>query len=206
MTISQYLERFPSNIPVNVLGPFHRSGALAEPVLFIDRGVVNRIESEGVSVGDGDSSDRPMDIPLDPDKDCSDLAFALDCIPGRFTEVRLYGFLGGRRDHEYFNLGTAHRFLEKRSQPSVIRFEERIVGYTSGTWSFRRNGLFSIAALRDTRLTLQGACRYPCREGTAFGVLDSLGLSNQGSGDIHLENEGPVFVIFESEPGSPVAD
>lgn len=203
MDIRHYLENFPSDIPVTLVGPLYRSGPLTEPILFIDGGVAHRVNCEGLSAGDGDSSSTPLDIALAVDKDCSDLAYALDAIPERFTQVRLFGFLGGRRDHEYFNLGAAHHFLERRSQPSAIQFDDRIIGYTSGTWSFRREGLFSIATLNDTWLTLRGACRYPCVNRTRFRVLDSLGLSNQGNGEIHLHNEGPVFVLFENEPDRP---
>lgn len=204
MNIRQYLKHFPFDTPINVVGPLHLSGSIEEPVLFVDGGIIHRIGDEGLSAGDGDSANSPMDIALSTDKDCSDLAYVLDSIPESFTEARLCGFLGGRRDHEYFNLGAAQRFLEARSQPSVIRFDDRIVGYTSGKWKFQRNGLFSIATLGDTWLTLQGACRYQCLERTCFRIFDSLGLSNVGSGEIQLESEGPVFVLFEDDLNSSI--
>ncbi len=200
MKISDYLDDFPYDTPINIIGPLYRSGPMQEPLLFVDGGSNYRIGNAGLSVGDGDSSGYPMDILLSTDKDCSDLAYALDSIPADYSSVGLYGFLGKRRDHEYFNLGTAHQFLESRSHPSTIRFEQAIIGYTAGTWSFHREGLFSILSLKDTWLTLHGDCCYPCRDRTRFRVLDSLGLSNVGHGEIHLQTEGPVFVIYESTP------
>lgn len=202
MKISEYLDNFTSDTPISIVGPLYRSGPMQEPLLFIDGGSNYRIGSAGLSVGDGDSSDSPMDIPLSADKDYSDLAYALNSIPADYSNVCLYGFLGKRRDHEYFNLGAAHQFLESRSQPSTIRFEQTIIGYTAGTWNFHREGLFSILSLKDTWLTLHGDCRYPCRDRTRFRVLDSLGLSNIGHGKIHLQTEDPVFVIYENTPES----
>jgi len=200
MTISEYLGSFSSDSPINIIGPLYQSGPMDEPILFIDGGTEYRIDHAGLSVGDGDSSTLRMDIPLSTDKAYSDLSYALDSIPGHFTDVRLYGFLGGRRDHEYFNLGAAHRFLENRNQPSTIRFEERIMGYTPGTWLFHVEGLFSILSLKETWLILQGKCRYPCRNRTRFRTLDSLGLSNVGHGEVRLQNEDPVFIIHENNP------
>ncbi|MCY4049935.1 MAG: hypothetical protein OXF60_00350 [Gammaproteobacteria bacterium] len=198
MKISDYLNNFPSDIPINIIGPLYRSGPLQEPVLFIDGGTNYRCNDSGLSVGDGDSSEFPLDILLSINKDFSDLAYALSAIPSHFSNVYLYGFLGERRDHELFNLGAAHRFLENRSQPSTIQFEQTIIGYTAGRWNFQRDGLFSILCLKDTWLTLHGECNYPCQDRTQFQVLDSLGLSNVGHGEIDLQNEGPVFVIFET--------
>ncbi len=202
MKISEYLSNFTSVSPISIIGPLYRSGPMQEPIFFIDGGSNHRINNAGLSVGDGDSSELPMDIPLSTDKDYSDLAYALSSIPSHFSKVYLYGFLGERRDHELFNLGAAYRFLENRSQPSTIHFEKEIIGYSPGTWDFHRNGLFSILSLKDTWLTLRGKCRYRCENRTKFHVLDSLGLSNVGHGEIYLHNESPVFVIYENTPES----
>ncbi|MCY4148096.1 MAG: hypothetical protein OXF73_01840 [Gammaproteobacteria bacterium] len=198
MKISEYLDNFTPDTLISIIGPLYRSGPMQEPLLFVDGGSNCRVGNAGLSVGDGDSSVCPMDIPLPTDKDYSDLAFALKSIPANYSSVCLYGFLGKRRDHEYFNLGAAHQFLESRSQPSTIRFEQTIIGYTAGTWSFHREGLFSILSLKDAWLTLHGDCRYQCRDRTRFRALDSLGLSNVGHGEIHLQTENPVFVIHEN--------
>lgn len=197
MTVSEYLSRFAHASVINVAGPFNQQSPLDEPVIFVDGGSAARLSDEGIAVGDGDSSGGRMDVLLKRDKNCSDLAFALESIPPGYTRVRLLGFLGGCRDHEYFNIGCAHRFLENRAGPSSIWFDNLICGYSPGTWTFERSGTFSIAAVRDTWLTLGGDCAYPCRTRTRFDALDSLGLSNIGTGTVLLENEGPVFVIFE---------
>ena len=198
MSISKYLERFSNTATINVVGPFHAaSTAVSEPVIFVDRGTFARRQKEGISVGDGDSYPHRLDVTLNPDKDYSDLCFALDAIPPTRTSVALLGFLGGRRDHEYFNLGAAQQFLLSRNQPSRVCFDDVIQGYTSGSWEFRRHGCFSIVALQPASLTLSGACRYPLAEKTGFSILNSLGLSNYGEGTIYMNNDSPVFVILE---------
>ncbi len=197
MTISEYLSRFAHASTINIAGPFNQKSPLDEPAIFVDGGSAARLSDEGIAIGDGDSSERRMDVLLERDKGYSDLSFALESIPPAHTRVHLLGFLGGCRDHEYFNLGCAHRFLENRRSPSSIWFDDLICGYSPGKWTFARSGTFSIAAIRDTWLTLGGDCAYPLRTRTRLGVLSSLGLSNIGTGTVLLENEGPVFVFFE---------
>ncbi len=198
MSIADYLEPFSPDCNISIVGPFHPDPFIAdEPVIFVDRGTCARRNNEGLSVGDGDSFPGKLDIALNPDKDFSDLAFVLDAIPRQYSMVTLIGFLGGRRDHEYFNLGAAQRFLINRDGPARICFEDAIFGYSSGRWEFRRMGCFSIAAVEPVLLTLAGDCRYPLPDKTRFSALSSLGLSNHGSGTIYMHNDGPVFVIFE---------
>ena len=81
MTISDYLSRFAHTSTINVAGPFNRQSPLDEPVIFVDGGSAARLSDEGVAVGDGDSSDGRMDVLLERNKNCSDLAFALESIP-----------------------------------------------------------------------------------------------------------------------------
>lgn len=197
MTIHEYLDRFPYESIITVVGPFNTESSLHEPIIFVDSGSAARLSGEGIAIGDGDSSSNRMDVLLDCNKSYSDLSFALESIPARFTHVHLLGFLGGHRDHEYFNIGCAHRFLENRASPSCIWFDDRICGYSPGKWTFSRFGTFSIAAIQDTWLTLGGDCAFPCKTRTRFHALSSLGLSNVGTGSVVLENEGPVFVLFE---------
>ncbi|WP_424947323.1 hypothetical protein [Candidatus Spongiihabitans sp.] len=206
MTLEKYLSKFKNSPQITLVGPFygdvhdHVHGHvqyLEEPVIFVDDGARWRKSGEGIVVGDGDSFDGEMDVKLNPHKDFSDLAFALSPIPEHFGEVNLIGFLGGRRDHELFNIGESHHFLRARKSPTMIKFDHAMVGYSSGQWRFERIGGFSILAVEETRVGIIGDCRYPCPQTTQFMPLSSLGLSNVGAGTICIDCDRPVFILFE---------
>lgn len=198
MSIKKYLGNFKNSQHITLVGPFcENTQAITEPVIFVDSGARLRKSGEGISVGDGDSFIGTMDVRLNPDKDFSDLAFVLQNIPQAFRTVKLLGFLGGRRDHELFNIGEAHHFLRSRKYPTSIKFDNDIVGYSSGQWCLERIGGFSVSVVEETRVGIIGDCRYPCPQTTRFMPLSSLGLSNVGSGTLCIKCAGPVFILFE---------
>ena len=99
--------------PLTIVGPLYIGEAdFKEPVLFIDGGSRFRNSPEGLSLGDNDSSIGELDILLSPDKDFSDLSYALRNIPSHYKEIHLQGFLGGRKDHEIINMGEVQNFLK----------------------------------------------------------------------------------------------
>jgi len=198
MSIERYLDRFQGEKKLTLVGPFCApSVRLEEPVIFVDGGTDCRQSGCGIAVGDGDSFDGELDVLLSPDKDFSDLAFALADVPSGFVEIRLLGFLGGRRDHELFNLGEVHQFLVTRTSPVQVLFDDRVVAYSAGRWSFCRHGGFSLGVLEESRIRVEGDCLYQCTEPTLFKPFTSFGLSNIGSGIIQLECWRPVFVFLE---------
>ena len=201
MSIAKYLSHHSKDTVLTLAGPLRLdvdvTTALTEPVIFVDGGARSRLGREGIAVGDGDSAECDMDILLNPDKDFSDLAFTLTQIPVQYATLHLVGFLGGRRDHELFNLGEVYRFLKARPGTGQASFDNKVSGYAAGQWEIERRGGFSIVVLEDTRLTLTGNVRYPCQQPTRFGVLDSLGLSNIGSGTIYIGCDAPVYVLLE---------
>lgn len=220
MTIEKYLSHFKNSQHICLVGPFyehvhehvhehahvheHTSGnvsgdvqVIEEPVIFVDSGARLRQSGEGISVGDGDSFAGTMDVPLNPNKGFSDLAFVLQHIPQTFRDVTLLGFLGGRRDHELFNIGESHHFLCTRKYPTTLKFDNDIVGYSSGQWQFDRVGGFSVAVVEQTRVGITGDCLYPCPQTTLFKPLCSLGLSNVGTGTVWINCDRPVFILFE---------
>ena len=201
MSIPQYLSQHSKNTVLTLAGPLRPdvdiTTALTEPVIFVDGGAQSRLGREGIAVGDGDSAECDMDIMLNPDKDFSDLAFTLTQIPVQYATLHLVGFLGGRRDHELFNLGEVYRFLKARPGIGQATFDKNISGYAAGQWEIERQGGFSLAVLEDTNLTLTGNVRYSCSQPTRFGALDSLGLSNIGSGTIYVDCDAPVYVLLE---------
>lgn len=191
-----YLNQFPDHDQIHLVGPLAEAGLrIREPVIFVDGGSQRREGGIGITVGDGDSSLEKMDIELDPVKDYSDLAFALGLLGARFTTVTLSGFLGGRRDHELFNLGEVHHFLCSRPLRTRVLLDDELVGYGAGQWEFTVRGTFSLATLAETAVSLSGECAYPIESGTVIKPLNSLGLSNEGDGIVVLGCAGPVFVF-----------
>ena len=200
--LSDYLQQFRDTDEITILGPMDCDpGRITEPLILVDGGSRHASPGSGIRVGDGDSSDLPMDHALNPDKDMSDLAFVLDNLPAELGHVRLWGFLGGRKDHELFNLGEVHHYLSSRKNPARVTFEDFALGYSAGAWSFEHHGLFSLAAIEPCRISLTGDCRYPIEGFREIRPLSSLGLSNVGHGTIYLQCEGPAFILLqEDEP------
>ncbi len=205
MSIDDYLQQFgthrvtligPMSVAADVLGLQERE--LQEPLIWVDGGINHRRGKAGFSIGDGDSCAWKLDQYLETDKDYSDLAYTLNRLSKQFTDILLLGFLGGRRDHELFNLGEAHSFLCAASVPTRIRFDSGIDGYSKGEWAFHVYTLFSLWVLEAATVKLVGACKYQLRTPTEIAPLSSLGLSNIGTGEINLLTTGPAF-IFKPE-------
>ena len=192
---------------VGPMGPSLPEHLSRYPIMGIDGGA-KYCPHLDVWLGDGDSLTGPVEarhfFRFPPQKDHSDLSMAL----GFLTEschyrLHLWGFLGGRKDHELFNLGETLTFLETHPQSEAFFYDH--AGKVSfhllarGNWKIHHNGSFSIGTHRQTRLTINGQCAYPLHQPRILAPLSSLGLSNEGHGDIFLENEGPVFVYFQEQ-------
>lgn len=177
-------------------GPFARN--LEGCLIFIDGGVQWRDGRPGISVGDGDSSQEPMDVSLPTEKDESDLAFALRSLPSTVRVVQTFGFMGGRRDHEWINLGEFFYFL--RSHPQAqIRIDQDGCFFSAGRHQIDRIGVFSLITLAPIRLRLEGQVLYPLQTPTLVGPLSSRVLSNKSNGRFTLDCDQPVLVWFAEE-------
>lgn len=189
---------------VGPMGPAVPEALLAHPVMGVDGGAhfSSRID---LWVGDADSLMGTVNSPYKyehpREKAQSDLALAF----AFFTEHLLYkfhlwGFLGGRRDHELFNLGEAMHFLEEHPEAHIIFYDERgletfhLLG--AGLWKFHHIGPFSLGSLKKVAVKLTGNCQYPIPRFRNLLPLSSFGLSNVGAGEVVIESEGPVFVHF----------
>ena len=196
MPLERYLDQFDGSNRVTLVGPLYQgNGILEEPLILVDGGANYRQGSAGFAVGDGDSYHGKLDQYLDPEKDHSDLAYALSRLPDRITEVILLGFLGARQDHELFNLGEVHHFLSSVKRQTRVQFDHSVTAYSRGEWSFEVHQIFSLAVLESTLVKLVGQCKYPIIDRTRLGPLKSLGLSNQGFGKVTLVTEGPAFIL-----------
>lgn len=149
-----------------------------------------------ISLGDGDSG-KALDEVLPVEKDYSDLAFVLRELPAHIDFLRLFGFLGGRRDHELVNLGEVHQFLRRRPQARADFFSDSlsIVGF-SGRIELEAHGVFSLLVLESTAVTLSGACKYRLDGSAVLEPASSHGLSNEGSGLIVAESSRPAFIFL----------
>jgi thiamine pyrophosphokinase len=187
---------------VGPMGPHLPRAFMERPVLAVDGGA-NFTSQVDLWIGDADSGSAPKDAvhvfthPMD--KKHSDFALALALFEkGRPFKMHLWGFLGGRRDHELFNFGEARNFLESRPGSHLIFYDlngaPRIEFFGAGDWSISHQGLFSLGTLTPVKLGLSGECRWPIDQGTLVAPLSSFGLSNEATGKLRLINEGAVFL------------
>lgn len=174
------------------------------PVLAVDGGARFHGELE-VWVGDADSYQEEIKAKHifrhKVDKDHSDLALSLSLfVEPRHYKLHFWGFLGGRIDHELMNLGESMRFLENNPESQILFYDETgkvlVHALGAGIWKFHHVGPFSVGTLKKTSVKLTGACQYQIRNRETLDPLSSFGLSNQGKGEIQLEADGAVFVIF----------
>ena len=169
-------------------------------------GGISAARDAAVWFGDGDSGVRPAHIPsfLKTSQDMTDLAFALESLQdGAWRRLFLYGFSGGRQDHALANIGEVDAAM--RARPS---FEQAVFydtagrvmrrHFTAGAQSFKCEGTFSVFALSSAVVSISGACEYPAHR-VSLPVLSGRGVSNVGSGDVRIECDVPVIVVFPQE-------
>jgi thiamine pyrophosphokinase len=189
---------------VGPMGPLLKDYLSVYPVVAVDGGAKFVNEAQ-IWVGDGDSSGPEGKVAdsfhLPEVKDHSDFAGALALLTsGQSYKIHLWGFLGGRRDHELFNLGEAMNFLQERMGSEILFYDcsGRIVFYliSVGTWRLHHQGMFSLGTLRETQVKLTGSVKYKLEFPTMLSPLSSHGLSNEGEGEMVLETMGPVFLYF----------
>ena len=177
---------------------------LNQPFLYVDRGThfresLRKLAIKGyydISVGDGDSSILPLDINLPKDKDYSDLKFALDLLPNNIKRVNLWGFLGGRRDHELLNFGAIHNCLLKSLPDTLFSFEDTVFGKNKGILKIEVKGTFSLVLFQKTEVKIEGKCQYKLPNFREILPLSSHGLSNVGDGEVIIEARAPFFLFL----------
>lgn len=182
-----------------LVGPLHsESLTVTEPTVFVDGGARFRKGSENfpcISVGDGDSGETKLDVRLPASKDFSDLAFVLRELPTSVVQLNLYGFVGGRLDHELANLGELHRFLKSRPNSTARMFKggDLVLAGFNGNLAIHIEGIFSVMVLETAHISIEGACQYPYSGN--LEPASSHGLSNVGSGNVTLVSRQPAFLL-----------
>lgn len=174
------------------------------PILCVDGGA-DFTPRMDIWVGDGDSAINVFESPnifkFAPQKSESDLALALSLLSQSSPRtLHLWGFVGGRKDHELLNLGEVMHYLENKTNAEVIFYDgnQRPVYrlLASGDWVFPHTGIFSVASTTNVKLKILGNVSYPLTTFTDLPPLSSLGLSNSAQGEVQIINQGPVLVIF----------
>lgn len=189
---------------VGPMGPNLPSALKENPIIAVDGGLdyTDRVD---VWVGDADSSVKKIEAPHiyrhPVEKDKSDLALALSLFQeGSHYKFHFWGLMGGRRDHELFNLGEAHQYLEDHPESQILFYnaQEKVCFHLlgEGQWKFSHTGIFSLGTIKKTSVKLKGECHYPILSSHILTPLSSFGLSNIGSGEMVLENDGPVFLYY----------
>lgn len=207
MKLSKELSEKSEWVLVGPLGPILPDSLALHPVLAVDGGALH-CKSSDVWVGDGDSGGSAerstLSLKLAPEKDTSDFAAALEILRStQAATVHLWGFSGGRKDHEMFVWGEALAWLEDHPESRILFYgpdgkpEAHFLG--QGHWRFHHQGVFSLGTLKKCRVKLWGNVAYPIKVLTWLLPLRSLGLSNEASGQIEIENDAPVFLYFPGE-------
>ncbi len=201
MKLQDFMAHLENQTSVTLVGPLlgaaHRP---AGPTIYVDGGANFRpagpLPFPAISLGDGDSG-GPLDETLPAEKDYSDLAFVLRELPRHVDRLNLFGFLGGRRDHELANLGEVHQFLRRRSQARADFLDGAlaVIGF-SGVLELDFRGVFSLMVFETTAVTLQGLCKYKLDGSVPLEPASSHGLSNEGAGPITVQSLKPAFIFL----------
>lgn len=201
-SISTYIIVGPTPFKWKVLKSFLKHPDVQ--LIFIDGGLIHYekffkqvpiLTKNSFSIGDGDSSNKPMNM-LKTDQNLSDLSYCLNYLSKQknITTVMFVGFLGGRIDHQFFNLGEIYRFVKKNRGHVIL--ENKIEFLPKGKNTLEIKGIFSIGSFEDTKIKINGACLYKTQKWLSLPILSSRGLSNIGSGKIEIESISPLAIFY----------
>ena len=192
-----YLQKLSQMNSVFLIGPmnFDYSEVKSDWVVFVDGGSKHHphLKSEGIFVGDGDSSTEEMHLKLPENKDVSDLGFVLQSLPNTVKEVQLWGFSGGRIDHQLAVFGELNKVI-LRGNLKRICVENKMSLFPAGTHEFETHQSFSLMTFKEQKILIEGEAEY-CGD-HQFSAFSSLGISNKGSGVVKISSSAPVLVIF----------
>ncbi|MBQ2897564.1 MAG: thiamine diphosphokinase [Clostridia bacterium] len=170
----------------------------ADKIICADGGYKHAL-SAGITpdivVGDFDSSEKPDNVDtlvFPADKDLSDAEIALEYAANNYDgEIILTCALGGRLDHQLFNL-----YLFLKYNDILIEEDDVIISYCDDKADFNDfNGkCVSFLPLEDSNITLSGF-KYPLKNADVK-IGDTLTLSNVAlAGASITVNSGKVLAI-----------
>jgi len=200
----EFLKQIESASHITLIGPLYgRPHRPTTPTVYVDGGVqfLQTDLSEHLpttAVGDGDSGEPSrLNQLLPQDKNHSDLAYVLSNLPNTIQKLDLFGFLGGRRDHELIGLGELHHYLTAAPHFRQVHLDDKVTAFSCGQLEIDLQGTFSLVVFETTSIKLTGACRFPLPAPTEVKAVSSHGLSNEGSGPVSIESSKPCFVFHE---------
>ena len=159
-------------------------------------------------LGDGDSTRNDFSkesLILKVNQNESDLRFALTEIAKiQWKVLHLFGFYGGRKDHELANWGEIYQELKLSShREKVVFYDEyenpKVCILNSITTNLchrlQVNGVFSVFSFEPTELNLRGDCQFKVNQ-FVLNPFTSQGLSNFGNGAIEVQNNAPLLFLL----------
>jgi len=198
--LQSFISKVQQHKSVVLVGPMAKSFPTdwpQLPVLGVDGGS-NKASPEryDFTLGDGDSLGpaAALDLVFPSAKDASDLALALQHLPAGPLTIHLYGFWGGRFDHQVINLGELHARLTQEGGEVYFHTESeyQVLGLPAGRHNLVLQGIFSLFSPLPTQFSIEGACRFPL-PATRVDPLSSRLLSNEGQGAVTIEADQPFF-------------
>jgi thiamine pyrophosphokinase len=192
---------------VGPMGPEAPLDLLKHSVIAVDGGAMytSRIDTW---TGDSDSyTGNPPGLinhTLPREKARSDLGHALDLIT-HFSrlELHLWGFLGGRRDHEMINFGEIIHFSNSKDHLLAVfygsngKIQAKIC--SRGNWTFEHQGLFSVISYEDQLIQMSGNCKYVLEKPTQIKAFSSQTLSNEAFGLFNVSSDKSFMILFNDE-------
>lgn len=174
-------------------------------LIFVDGGIIHKskfkkkapeLSKNFITLGDGDGHESVRLSLKKRSQNFSDLAFCLHRLKKEtaLKKIILLGFLGGRRDHELFNLGEIALFLKNQKQV-IVEFEDQIQFLPKGIHRIHFHGLFSLASLETNQIKVYGHSLYQLKKWTKLAPLSSLGLSNEARGEVIIECKEALMFI-----------
>ena len=186
---------------INIIGPCSTTISAIDlelPSIVVDGGMNHHLQlKNSFSVGDGDSTDGPLDLKLPTQKDQSDLSYALSLLTSETKIINLYGFLGNRKDHELINIGEVYSACEKYA--FTAKFDSEFLIIPEGFHTLNISGEFSVMTLRESLITIVGRARYMLEKETLLGPLSSHGLSNYADGEITITCNTPLIIYTQEQ-------
>lgn len=147
-------------------------------------------------IGDGDShtSKESFNQLFPAKKDYTDLELALKALPDEIVKLELWGFIGGRRDHELACFGNLAKFLIEKNRLDKVTFDGIHYILGPGHHELNFNGAFSVLAFYPTIFDIEGKVEYATEGAIELETFSGRGISNAATGDFSITCNQPVLV------------
>lgn len=193
----------------NLIGPLKINQSQIDfelPSYFVDGGTIHKdhFKYPKTSFGDGDSTNQPLDIKLDIDKDFSDTLYALKNIITNYDQINMYGFDGARFSHQLAIIGDTLNLLNKHTQKELYFYQENGKRWIFSSKSqqiyppsYSTKGQFSLFSLLEQEV-LYINTHYPIdKKPVMVAPLSSTGVSNKADKSFEIQAQYPYLIIFD---------